>query len=306
MILKQMEALPFAPEHCVLVCAIVACMLGVLCTMLSISLYKMRRQRHSERNSLVQSEQGALLSRMVAGVAHDLNSNTGVIVSAFSFLRDQMNEVHKAFEENRLTRAAIEEHFRYEKETAAIVEANLEKIAELVKSFKRLSVDQANEGIQTFNAKEYLEQILVSLNPRIRKTRVAIELVCDPALSLTMWPGAFSQIVTNLIDNALTHAFVPEAEGTISIHLGLKGHMIELSVADNGTGMEEAVRSRVFDPFFTTRSKEGGTGLGLHVVAILARETLKGSASCSSEPGKGSCFTIQFPQQHTVEDEQHE
>lgn len=269
--------------------------LAVLIFFLALCHRKLKQEMDRARNHIIQTEKSALIFRMVAGITHDINSRIGVILSAFTYLRDQNRELRKAFVEDHLTKSSLEQHLQTEAESAEIVEVNLNRIADLVKSFKRLSVDQANEGIETFHIREYLDQILISMNPRIRKTSVTVRVNCDRQIQLTAWPGAFSQILTNLIDNALNHAFTEDSEGMLEISVVPLGLELELRVSDNGTGMSEDIRSRIFDPFFTTRSTAGGTGLGLYVVSVLVRDSLKGTIRCESRPGQGTEFILRFP-----------
>lgn len=267
--------------------------------MVCLFLVNCRRQLQKEltqaRKYLVETEQTALLFRMVAGITHDINSNAGVIISAFSFLKEKNAELAKAFTADTLTKSALEEHIRVEEETVRIVSVNLDKIADLVKSFKRLSVDQANEEIETFNVHEYIRQILVSLNPKIRKSSIEVRVLGDRTINLTAWPGAFSQVLTNLLDNALTHAFSGRESGEIVIETRAENGELILMVSDNGIGMSETVREKIFTPFFTTRQSEGGTGLGLFVVSMLINNSLGGNIKVESRIGEGSRFIVRIP-----------
>lgn len=247
------------------------------------------------RQRLIHSEKMSSIVKMVAGVTHDINSSVGVALSAITFLQDSILAIQQAYSNDTLRRSDLEKYFANEKEALGITEMNLQKVSNLVQSFKRISVDQSSELVQTINVKEYIGQILLSLNPKLRKTDHNVELTCDASIQITTYPGALSQILTNLIDNALIHAFEGIKAGTITISVTKREDSLELRFADNGRGMIEDTRSRIFDPFFTTIPDKEGTGLGLFIVQSLVRDTLKGHIHCESEIGKWTVFSISIP-----------
>jgi signal transduction histidine kinase len=110
------------------------------------------------------------------------------------------------------------------------------------------------------------------------------------------YPGFYGQILTNLFLNAVNHAFVDGRSGTISISARARGHDdIEIIFADDGAGMTPDVQRQAFDPFFTTRRNEGGTGLGLHIVYNLVTQQLGGRMMLESRLGQGTTFRIIMP-----------
>src|SRR6185503_17812341 len=122
-----------------------------------------------------------------------------------------------------------------------------------------------------------------------------VSVDCPHGVSLNTYPGAIYQIVSNLLMNSIHHAFAPGTVGAIAIAIKQNAGDVELSYRDDGKGMDEAVRARVFEPFFTTRRGEGGSGLGMHVVYNLVTQLLKGRIDVTSTPGAGAVFTITFP-----------
>ena len=146
-----------------------------------------------------------------------------------------------------------------------------------------------------FFLEEYLGEVLLSLRPRLKKTKLQVTVHCPKDLQLDSYPGAFSQIVTNLIINSLVHAFDEGQEGSITIAAASRGDSLVLTYADSGKGMPVEVQKRVFDPFFTTARAKGGTGLGMHIVYNLVTQTLGGALGCESHPGQGTTFTLTLP-----------
>ncbi|OGR40247.1 MAG: hypothetical protein A3J80_02860 [Desulfobacula sp. RIFOXYB2_FULL_45_6] len=172
----------------------------------------------------------------------------------------------------------------------------MERAAELISSFKQVAVDQSSESRRQFNLKEYINEILLSLRPRYKKTEHTIQVVCEDHIELNSFPGAFSQILNNLIMNSLIHGFRAIERGTITVNISQKGEDILFVYQDNGRGMNQEEKEKVFDPFFTTMRGKGGTGLGMSIVFNLITQTLKGSIECESTPGKGVVFTMKFPE----------
>ncbi|MCM2284798.1 MAG: response regulator [Desulfobacula sp.] len=248
------------------------------------------------RDQLVQSEKMAALGELVAGVAHEINTPVGVGVTAASFLDAKTHEVKKIYEAGELKRSELENYLQTVEEVSNSILINMERAAELVSSFKQVAVDQSSENRRQFNLKEYIDEILLSLRPRYKKTEHTIEVSCEADIELYSFPGAFSQILNNLIMNSLVHGFQQIEKGTITVNISRQGKNILFVYRDNGRGMGPEEREKVFDPFYTTMRGKGGTGLGMSIVFNLITQTLKGSIECESSPGKGVVFTMTFPE----------
>ena len=248
------------------------------------------------RDQLVQSEKMAALGELVAGVAHEINTPVGVGVTAASFLDAKTNEVKKIYEAGELKRSELENYLQTVEEVSNSILINMERAAELVSSFKQVAVDQSSENRRQFNLKEYIHEILLSLRPRYKKTEHTIEVSCEDDIELNSFPGAFSQILNNLIMNSLIHGFREMEKGTITVNISRQEKNILFVYRDNGRGMGPEEREKVFDPFYTTMRGKGGTGLGMSIVFNLITQTLKGGIECESSPGKGVVFTMTFPE----------
>jgi signal transduction histidine kinase len=249
------------------------------------------------QSQLVESEKMAALGGLVAGVAHEINTPLGMCVTMVSHVGEQLQALRRAYT-GGMRRSDLESYMENSEQSVEIIETNLARAAELVRSFKLVAVDQGSEARRRFRVAEYLGEVLLSLRPQLRKRgNVSVELDCDPSIELDSYPGVLAQIITNLTVNATIHAFAPGLPGTVRIACRLDGDRFELEFADDGAGMSDDVRQHVFDPFFTTRRGEGGSGLGLHIVYNQVTQTLRGTISCQSAPGQGSRFTIRFPLQ---------
>jgi signal transduction histidine kinase len=174
---------------------------------------------------------------------------------------------------------------------------NLGRASEQIKSFKQVAVDQSSEERRSFGLYDYLQDILLSLKPKLKKTRLHIAVECPEDLEVTSYPGAFSQIFTNLIMNSLIHGYNndPEVEGTITIGVKADAERLSIRYSDDGKGMDPAVLPKIFDPFFTTNRAKGGSGLGLHIIYNIVTRQLGGQIHCESEPNRGVTFSFTIP-----------
>jgi PAS domain S-box-containing protein len=255
------------------------------------------------QDQLIQSEKMASLGSLVAGMAHEINTPIGIGVTAASHLQKQVRSFARQFETRTLKRRELVDFLSECDETATITANNLERASQLIQSFKQISTDQSSEERRVFRVKLYLGEILLSLRPRLKNTRHTIRVDCDDEMEIDGYPGAFSQMITNLLMNSLLHAYEETDEGTISIRLALTEDEIYLYYTDDGRGMEPEVADRIFDPFFTTRRGEGGTGLGLYIVYNIVSQQFGGKIQCFSEKGRGTKFVICFPQRKENSDE---
>lgn len=266
--------------------------------MVDVYADKLQTALEQTQQRLMQREKMAALGGLVAGVAHEINTPMGVAVTAASLLRDRVRGIERDLESGQLRKRALESFIDDANEAAELTLGNLRRAAELVTSFKNIAVDQSNATHRRVLLGPYLREVIASLRPLYKRTQHRLDLVIDDSVEAKLDAGALSQILTNLIQNALLHAFTDEQPGLMTICLQRCGDTeIELSFSDNGVGLSESAKERLFEPFFTTRRGSGGSGLGLHIVHNLVTEVLCGVISVSSEPGSGTTFRILFPVQ---------
>ncbi|HEV2607123.1 MAG TPA: HAMP domain-containing sensor histidine kinase, partial [Xanthomonadaceae bacterium] len=242
---------------------------------------------------LIENEKMASLGRLVAGVAHEINTPLGIGVTAASHLDGIFAEIDRM--QGDTAKPELRKELASGRRCVELVLSNLGKAAQLVKTFKQVAVDQSNEVKRRIAMRPYLDDVLASLHPRLKPTPHRVEVDCAADIEFDTLPGALYQIVSNIVLNALLHAFDNDRAGLIRIRAGVAGNVLELTLSDDGNGMPEEVRRRVFEPFFTTRRGSGGTGLGLHLVYNLVTQLLGGSIACASSPGRGTQFTIRLP-----------
>ncbi|MFT7184745.1 MAG: signal transduction histidine kinase/flagellar basal body-associated protein FliL [Pseudohongiellaceae bacterium] len=249
----------------------------------------------SAQNQLIESEKMASLGALVAGVAHEINTPVGVGVTAASFLKDETDTINKKYSSNLMTKENFEEYLSCCLQTTDIIFSNLQRATELVKSFKQVAVDKTVEEHRLFSVISYIEEVLLTLHPRLKKTHHSIEVTGERGIEIDSYPGSFSQIVTNLIMNSVIHAFEEGVAGCITLHIEREDEQVILTYTDNGIGIDQENLAKIFDPFFTTKRGLGGTGLGMHIVYNLVTQQFKGRIKCESHLQEGVKFTITIP-----------
>ncbi len=248
------------------------------------------------QTSLIEAEKHAALGRLVAGVAHEINNPVGVGVTVATSLERRCALFAAEVARGDVKRSSLEDFLAACRNGSAQLVANLNRVAELVQAFKQVAVDRNCSDQRTFDLGDLTHQVLLSLRPSLRKRNVTLNVECQPNLLVTSYPGPYGQVLTNLVVNSVAHAFADGEGGTIDIKARTCGDdHVEILFADNGCGMGVEVKSQAFNPFFTTRRDQGGTGLGLHVVYNIVTNRLGGRLNLDSSPGQGTKFRIVLP-----------
>jgi signal transduction histidine kinase len=249
------------------------------------------------QQDLIDAERLAALGGLVAGVAHEVNNPIGIsltVASSFARRADMFEAELKS--DSQLRRSRLEDFVRTSRDASQQLVANLQRAAELIQSFKQVAVDRSHAERRSFSLGEATEQIIASLRPVLKKAMISLSVDMPEGLVIDGYPGSYGQILTNLFLNAANHAFADGRSGTISIAARPRGaDDIEIIFADDGAGMTPDVQRQAFDPFFTTRRNEGGTGLGLHIVYNLVTQQLGGRMMLDSRLGQGTTFRIIIP-----------
>lgn len=248
---------------------------------------------------LIQSEKMAALGGLVAGIAHEINTPIGSALTAATAFGERAQDFACAASGGSIRRSEIDRFVGAALQAVEYTEVNIRRASELISGFKQIAVDQTSDERRGFQLRQGLDDVLLSLQPRLRKDGIAVATDCPPGIELDSYPGAIAQIVTNLVLNAVLHAFDAELRAQRDPLVTVTAAVIEpgrvrLTVADNGRGIPERHLPRIFDPFFTTRRGSGGTGLGLHIVYNLVTQRLGGTIAVESTR-RGTAFTVTLP-----------
>ncbi|WP_077035831.1 HAMP domain-containing histidine kinase [Pelomonas sp. KK5] len=246
---------------------------------------------------LVESEKLASLGRLVAGVAHELNTPLGNALTVVSSLEDRFAALDAMMNSKEpMRRSVLLELVQATRHGQDILHRNVQKAADLVRDFKQVSTDQSTDQRRDFDIAQVVEEVLVMVEPRFKPTPYAIETQLQPGLVMNSFPGSLGQVLVNLLMNTLVHAFEGADRGLVTIRCVAQDRDdVELSVSDDGKGMDESVRRRIFDPFFTTKLGTGGSGLGMHIVHNIIINVLGGHIEVHSSPGEGARMVMRLP-----------
>ena len=240
--------------------------------------------------------QGALTaSTLVAGIAHDINNPLGIALTAITFLRDENTKINIKLQQQTIKRSEINTYIHHIDESSNIIETNLRQAADLIRSFKDVSLNQCNDALQNIALFSFLQGLLLSLSPELKKAGIKYQISVPNDLVLRSYPGFLSQILTNLVLNSIRHGFDSGQHGLVTIKAYQEDKQITFDYADDGRGISPDIEQKIFSPFFTTRKETGGSGLGLNMVKELITHQLNGSIQVYHVKPHGLGFLIRLP-----------
>jgi len=243
---------------------------------------------------LLDAEKMAILGNISAEVSHEINTPIGVSITSASYLSDLLTTLKEDIEQNKLSKRTLTDYTKNSQQGLNIVLNNLSRISELVTSYKQVAVDQISDKIRLVNIGKYLDEIIHSLHPKLKKTSHTIKVDCPENSEVYCHAGAISQIFTNLIINSIAHGFSNINRGTINITVKQAADHVHIVYQDDGHGLDEEQLEHLFDAFYTTSENQDGSGLGTHIVYDLVNDTLNGRVKASSAPGEGLRYDIEF------------
>ena len=250
---------------------------------------------HQFQGQLVESEKMASLGELVAGIAHEVNTPIGLGITASSILNDRLNEISSSFNDKTLKSSHLKKFIDESTEHIAIINRNLNRAAKLISTFKKVAVGQSDEKVSQFNVREVLDDVLFTLKPQLDNLPHNIIVNCPDELIIKSKIGPINQIFINLIRNSIIHAFDNIEQGNITIAVMRLSNQLNIQYQDDGNGIDETIKDKVFEPFTTTKRGEGGSGLGLHLVYNLVTQALGGTITLKSKPHQGVSYDINFP-----------
>lgn len=259
---------------------------------LSTALDNLKRAQ----GELIRAEKLAGLGALVAGVAHELNTPIGNCLTVATALDDRTRELAAHVDAGQIRRSELTAFFASAQAGTQVLARSMERAHELLSHFKQVAVDQTSEKRRNFDLKLLIEEILAMLHPALKRTPYQVEVQVPDGIAMDSYPGPLGQIISNLVNNALLHAFEGREQGLIRIAARVDEGWVAIEIIDNGNGMADEVREHAFEPFFTTKFGQGGSGLGLNIVFNLATAVLGGQVSLASTHGQGCQFTIHLPQ----------
>ncbi len=253
------------------------------------------KQLKKTQAMLVERERLASLGRMVAGLAHEINTPLGVSLTVTSALDRQRDVLRGKVASGELKRSELEQFMRELDEGGSLLQQSLTRTADLVGNFKRVAVDHGSAQRRSFELDHALEDLVETLRPMLLAGRHELVLHCPPGIFLDSYPASLAQMLTNLVSNAVSHGFEGMQHGRIELRVEPSGaDMVGIFFSDNGRGIAPELQRHIFDPFVSARKSNGGAGLGLHIVHNIVTGLLGGTVSVHSNPGQGTVFLIRI------------
>ncbi len=250
----------------------------------------------SAQSQLIETEKQASLGKLVAGIAHEINTPIGICLTATTHLEQETKLINTLYQEGKLSERELEEFFQLCNESTDIMLKNNERASHLIRSFKQIAVDQSSDELRYVNIRKYLNENLLSLRPELKKHDHIITINCDEDLACKLYAGTLSQVITNLVMNSIIHGYDEDQQGNILIQAEMNNERhFCLTYKDDGKGLSQQAAKLLFDPFYTTRRSSGGSGLGAHLIHNLVTQKLGGSVTIETSPGQGLGYFIRFP-----------
>ena len=243
---------------------------------------------------LLDAEKMAVLGGLSAEVSHEINTPIGVSITSTSYLSDTLTKLKTDIDNQNVTKRSMEDFIDNAHQSVELLMNNLTRASDLISSYKQVAVDQTSDKIRFINIAKYVDEVIQSLHPKLKKTSHRIKVNCPDNIEMHVHAGAISQIFTNLIINSIIHGFDGRNRGEIDIDISYQQERLKIIYQDNGNGVAPDVLTHIFEPFYTTKAGEGGSGLGTHIVHNLVTDTLNGTIQAQSDEGEGLAFTIEF------------
>lgn len=245
---------------------------------------------------LVESEKMASLGRLVAGFAHEINTPVGIALTASSSIEEASRQIERMLMQEEVEEDDLISTLETIRDASRLVFSNLNRSADLVRSFKRTSVDQSVGELSIYSLNDTIKDVLTSMRMTIKQTPITAVFDSHERIDLFGNPGDIFQVISNLFENSVRHGFDNgKREGRISIEIQKENDSVRIHYSDTGKGMPTEVAERVFEPFYTTVRARGGTGLGMYICHNIVTSRLKGTIECKSTPGKGTQFLLTVP-----------
>ena len=249
----------------------------------------------SAQEGLVRAEKMAALGRLVAGVAHELNTPIGNIMMVASTQQEVVQKLNESLASGGLTRNALTSLAGQIDEGSGLMLSSARRAAELIQNFKQVAVDQTTDQLRDFELDRQIAEMLSVIAHVLSKTPIKLVQQLEPGIPMHSYPGPLGQVLTNLVMNAAKHGFHDTQPGTITVACARQGDKACITVTDNGAGIPPENVGKIFDPFFTTKLGQGGTGLGLHISHNMVYGPLGGHMTVLSTPSTGTVFTLLLP-----------
>lgn len=246
--------------------------------------YAHSQQVNQEKNDTTRS--------LVVGLAHEFNTPVGIAVTSMTSARDLVDKLVKSMAgKEPLSRKAVIDSLNNVSAMLTLGENSLGRTTELISRFKAINVEEFDKSQSTFNIMAYFNELKSMLKGLLKCHQLNIDVesheVCLAKHGLT-------QILLQLIDNSITHGFEAMEQGVITIHVRVVNDELVINYQDNGCGIPESMKDKIFDPFFVGKKGQQSIGLGLNVASNIVSSLYHGKF-CAQRAPVGARFEIMIP-----------
>ncbi|HEY2994872.1 MAG TPA: response regulator [Methylomirabilota bacterium] len=249
-----------------------------------IGVFRDVSREHELRFRLIREQKFRTLGSLAAGVAHNINNRLTPVLGWTEMLLERL-AADEAIDREELVHAL------------RVINQGASDSVETVRRLQDYSRPSRVRGPEGVQLRDVLEQLLALTRPQWdneaarRGIRYEIDLKAEPAPLILAVASEIREAMLNILENALNA--MPEG-GRLTLHVRGEDDRAVVSIADSGRGMSPEVQRLAFEPFFTTRSSEGGSGLGLSLAQEIVHR-YRGTISVASREGVGTTFTLSFP-----------
>lgn len=273
----------------------------LFCTFRDVSeRIRMEERERAIQAQLIHTNKMTSLGTMASGVAHEINNPNNYILSNAQMIADVWNDLALLLEDRPGFEADSvvgglnlgEAMTLVPKLLSGIIEGSgrINAIVSRMKQYARPVQQQNKERLSLNRVVEFAVSML-EREIRKRTEHFSVDLEADLP-EILGFEEQLEQVLINLINNALQA--LPSPNAKVDVATSRQGSMIQVSVSDEGVGIPDAIRSRIFEPFYTTKQDRGGTGLGLYISYGIVKEH-GGELQIDSLPGRGTTMTLRFP-----------
>lgn len=277
--------------------------------------------RKALENQLLHAQKMESIGQLAAGIAHEINTPAQYVGDNLRFLQGAVTDIHRLIEAYDGLAQALTPMAEHSEQLADIANLKAQLDVDYLRRETPLAITQALQGVAQISRivqamKQFAhpgpaQKAAVDLNKTLQSTLIVArnewKYVADLALNLAPdlppiqgLAGELGQAFLNIAVNA-AHAIEtklgknPTEKGQIAVTTTMRDNVVEIRIADTGTGIPEAIRGRIFDPFFTTKAVGKGTGQGLTITHAIIVERHGGHIEVQSTPNEGATFVIRLP-----------
>jgi signal transduction histidine kinase len=281
---------------------ITAIMGGVIIVVILLFMRKLSHSNHAlkltvdelrkTQKDLIEADKMSAMTTLVSGIAHQLNTPLGVVITANSVMREKLLSLEHQFNDKKLNLASFKEYIDDAKSVLELTEKNSEKTAELVQRFKMISAELEGSKISSFELKLFILEKFKLIASQYQEI-LSVE-VNGAEVEVLNYPDVLFKVLEQLVKNTAEHKPQDRTDLTAKIDINLQAEKVEIIYTDNGNGISEQIREKIFNPFFTTKGMQKSLGLGLNIAYNSVMHLMQGKLSCRAS-SSGAKFVIEIP-----------